>query len=171
MRYHGVVFSDVRPVPTSLPPVVYIYPTGWKRDGTGYMKTIHPRFFRPFFLPFALLFILHSIIINITSSSSSTSLRTTNLLGRSSRTTTTQIHRVTPPTTPTPMMMVVMSPPLLPTALTRRQALHDPIPRQHAAVDREVPAHHERAHGGVLLRQPVGRVGQVRLVLAPVDED
>ena len=36
-----------------------------------------------------------------------------------------------------------------------REPLDDAIAGEHAAIDGEVPAHHERPHGGVLLGQGV----------------
>lgn len=50
------------------------------------------------------------------------------------------------------------------------QALDNAVAREHAAVDAEVTAHHKGAHSRVLARQVVRLVGQVRLVLAPVDQ-
>lgn len=52
-----------------------------------------------------------------------------------------------------------------------RESLDDSVAGEHAAVDGEVPADHEGAHGGVLLGQDVGLVGEIRLVLTPVYED
>lgn len=60
--------------------------------------------------------------------------------------------------------------PMLPVGLVRRQTLDDPVAGQHAIVDGEAPAHHERTHGGVLPRQLVRLVRQIRLVLPPVDQ-
>lgn len=51
------------------------------------------------------------------------------------------------------------------------QSLDDAVPGEHAAVDGEVAADHEGAHGGVFLGQDVRLVGEVRLILAAVDED
>ena len=59
---------------------------------------------------------------------------------------------------------------VLPARLVGGEALDDAVARQHAAVDAEVAADHEGAHGRVLLRQHVRLVGQIRLVLAAVDE-
>lgn len=50
------------------------------------------------------------------------------------------------------------------------QALDDAVAGQHAAIHGEVAAHHEGAHGGVLLGQDIRFVRQVRLVFAAVDE-
>lgn len=52
-----------------------------------------------------------------------------------------------------------------------REPLYDTVADEHAAVDREVPANHEGPHGGVLLGQAVRLVGQIRLVLASIDQD
>ncbi len=56
-------------------------------------------------------------------------------------------------------------------ALIRRQALDNAIARQHPPIDRKVAAHHKGPHGRVLLRQPIGFVGEVGLGLPPIDED
>lgn len=60
--------------------------------------------------------------------------------------------------------------PVLPVGLVRRQTLDNPIAGKHAIVDGEASADHERTHGGVLTRQLVRLVGQIRLVLPPVDQ-
>lgn len=52
-----------------------------------------------------------------------------------------------------------------------REALDDAVAGQHAAVDGEVLAHHEGAHGGVLLGEYVRFVRQVGLVFAAVDKN
>lgn len=52
-----------------------------------------------------------------------------------------------------------------------REALHDTVPREHPSVGREILAHHERPHGGVLLRQGIRYVGEISLVLTAVDQD
>jgi hypothetical protein len=51
------------------------------------------------------------------------------------------------------------------------QALDDPVAGKHAAIDREVPANHKGTHGCILLRQGVGLVLQISLVLPPIDQD
>lgn len=51
------------------------------------------------------------------------------------------------------------------------QTLDDSVPREHAAIDRKVPADHECTHGGVLLSQCVRLIGQVSLILAAIDKD
>lgn len=53
----------------------------------------------------------------------------------------------------------------------RRKALDNAVAGEHAAVDGEVAADHEGTHGGILLGQSIGLVGQVGLVFAAVDED
>lgn len=50
-----------------------------------------------------------------------------------------------------------------------RESLDDAIASEHPAVDREVAADHEGAHGSILLSQHVGLVCQVGLVLASID--
>lgn len=45
--------------------------------------------------------------------------------------------------------------PVLPVGFVRRQTLDDPITGQHAVIDREASADHERTHGGILTRQLV----------------
>jgi len=52
-----------------------------------------------------------------------------------------------------------------------RQALDDAVAGQHASVDREVATDHKGTHGGVLLSKNVRLVGEIRLVLAAVDQD
>jgi len=56
-------------------------------------------------------------------------------------------------------------------ALVRWQALDDPVPGKHAAVDGKVAANHKGAHGCVLLSQTVGLVREIRLVLASIDQN
>lgn len=56
-------------------------------------------------------------------------------------------------------------------SLVRRQALDDPVAGKHAAIDREVPANHKGTHGCILLRQGVGLVLQISLVLPPIHQD
>lgn len=56
-------------------------------------------------------------------------------------------------------------------SLVRRQALDDPVAGKHAAIDREVPANHKGTHGRILLRQGVGLVLQISLVLPPIHQD
>lgn len=52
-----------------------------------------------------------------------------------------------------------------------RQALDDAVAGQHASVDREVATDHKGTHGSVLLSKNVRLVGEIRLVLAAVDQD
>ena len=52
-----------------------------------------------------------------------------------------------------------------------REPLDDAVAGEHAAVDGEVPADHKGTHGGVFLRQDIGLVCKVRLVLTPVYKD
>lgn len=52
-----------------------------------------------------------------------------------------------------------------------RETLDNAVAGEHAAVDREVSAHHEGTHGSILLGQYSGFVGQVSLVLATVDKN
>jgi hypothetical protein len=65
---------------------------------------------------------------------------------------------------------VVVPPPVSATALIGRQPLDDAVARQHTSVDGKVAAHHEGTHRRVLLRQAVGFVGEIGLVLPAVDE-
>jgi len=51
------------------------------------------------------------------------------------------------------------------------KALHDAIAHEKTVVDGKIAAHHKGPHRRVLLRQRVGLVLQVGLVLAAVDED
>lgn len=77
-------------------------------------------------------------------------------------------------TTPTATPLAAAAPAALVLGAARLvcgQALNDAVTGQHAAIDGEVAAHHEGSHGRVLLRQRVRGVGQVRLVLPPVDQD
>lgn len=55
--------------------------------------------------------------------------------------------------------------------LSGREPLDDAVAREHAAVDGKVAADHEGAHGGILLGQRVGLIGEVCLVLSSVDQD
>lgn len=87
----------------------------------------------------------------------------TPLFRRRRRTAAAEVDRVAAST-------VVVLPALPARALTRRQPLDHAVARQHASIDREVAADHERPHRRVLLRQPVGLVGEVGLVLAAVDQ-
>lgn len=52
-----------------------------------------------------------------------------------------------------------------------RQALDDAVAGQHASVDRKVATDHKGTHGSVLLSKNVRLVGEIRLVLAAVDQD
>lgn len=52
-----------------------------------------------------------------------------------------------------------------------RKTLHDAIAGEHSTIDREIPAHHEGPHGGVLLSQAVRFVCKICLVLAPIDQN
>ena len=56
-------------------------------------------------------------------------------------------------------------------SLIRGQALDNPVAGKHAAIDREVPANHKGTHGCILLRQGVGLVLQISLVLPPINQD
>lgn len=58
-----------------------------------------------------------------------------------------------------------------PSTLISWQALNDAVAGQHAAIDREVPAHHKGTHGGVFLGQIVGFVCKIGLVLAAIDQN
>lgn len=51
------------------------------------------------------------------------------------------------------------------------QPLNDAVAGEHPTVDREVAAHHKGTHGGVLLRQEIRFVREIRLVLPAVHED
>lgn len=59
---------------------------------------------------------------------------------------------------------------LFPVCLIGGQALDNAIARHHAAIDAEVTAHHEGAHGRILASQLVRLVRQIGLVLAPIDQ-
>ena len=66
------------------------------------------------------------------------------------------------------VMMLVSS--VSPTALSGRQPLDDAIACQHTSIDREIAAHHEGAHGSILLSQTIGLVCEIRLVFPAVDQ-
>ena len=86
------------------------------------------------------------------------------LLGRCRGTAAAEIDGVAS-STPFPL------PPVATTALIRRKSLDDTIASKHASIDREVAAHHEGPHRGVLLRQPIGFVSEIGLVFSTIDED
>ena len=54
--------------------------------------------------------------------------------------------------------------------LPGRKPLNDAVAGQHAAIDGELPAHHEGSHSSILLSQDIRFVGKVRLVLAAIDQ-
>jgi hypothetical protein len=51
------------------------------------------------------------------------------------------------------------------------KALNNAVTGQHASIDREVTAHHESTHGGVLLSQNVRFVCEIRLIFSAIDKD
>lgn len=60
---------------------------------------------------------------------------------------------------------------VLAVGLVRREALDDAVAGQHPTIDGKVAAHHKGPHGGVLLGQTVGRVGQISLVFPTVHQN
>lgn len=54
--------------------------------------------------------------------------------------------------------------------LSGREPLDDAVTSQHTTIDRELTTHHEGSHGSILLSQDIRFVGQIRLVLATVDQ-
>lgn len=58
-----------------------------------------------------------------------------------------------------------------PVRVRSREALDNSVAGKHAAVDGEVSAHHEGAHGRILLGEEVRLIGEIRLVLPAIDEN